>query len=55
MLYLKYPNIIHTYDLELFKVVFLQNETIYFLETIIGKKNIQIEIYNVFLAFVYPT
>lgn len=24
MLYLKYPNIIHTYDLEFFKVVFLQ-------------------------------
>jgi hypothetical protein len=53
MLYLKYPNIIHTYDLEFFKVFFLQ--IIYIMETIIRKKNIQIEIYNIFLAFVYPT
>lgn len=43
MLYFKYPNIIHTYDLELFKVVFLQNEKSYILETIIGKKNIKLK------------
>jgi len=38
MLYLKYPNIIHTYDLELFKVVFLQNETIFFWKQLSERK-----------------
>ncbi len=40
MLYLKYPNIIHTYDLEFFKVVFLQIIYIYIYWKQLSKRKI---------------